>query len=824
MSAHSTAPPAAPNDDLVRLDSLRAAVVGRTVRAPFRLGLVVVLAARLAAAAQPCPDEPGLDGIACRIEGLGVRAGAASSRLAAARTACDAGHTADAIRELRGMGRALARAGNDADVLLTDALRRATIDRFRRHPCPELVDVLSPRRGERVPDGDAFVLLRLAAAADPATLSVRLDDDPPVALDPGAVSDTQASVRLRCSGGQRVLHVTIRSRDGTRDDLETVPISCGGDGVLGAEIESLIMADYVPERLRVVPVRPLRGGTTVALVATRALRTTGGRLHASAAFRAAAGLPPRNAHGPTAIVTDDPLDPRNPFPSQALVRPDGTVVIPDGFSARGLPALPRLDGVRAFLRRLDAGSEEHHGFSPNGFAVLGFDAAIRLDEATADRIFLLEIAPGTGLRALLDALERERKLDRRRVVAATVFPIEDLPAELAAIHEQIRSRPTPAIDFADPDPTDTRAFGIFHPGDSAFAAFFGGNPPSPVGAMVRASFPSPDYRENGRFLARFLDGSVEPPEVRIEFLLALPRGTPPFPTVVIQHGFGGDDTIVAQFAADFTAAGLALIGIPAPEHGPRGNFLDFFDFDDFNAFGNNFRQSSVDLFTLTRLLTSGLDIDGDGVPDLRQGRLGYLGQSLGGVIGGVFTAVEPGIAVSVLNVPGGKLSQLAGAVSPLAAPFLARFATEAGISLHVCGGDPTGAACNTAADCAPGIGCGDNPDFTALLDAAALDFQTQLDPGDGTTYAHLLRLDPAGAVPKPVLVQEGIGDMIVANPLTEALARAIALPANRADTASGGVAGLWRFPPPAGHGILDLPEVRAQAVRFLATGGTILSP
>jgi hypothetical protein len=794
------------------------------VRASRSLALVVVLAAHLARAAQPCPDEPGLDGVACRVDELGARASTASLRLDAARTACDAGHTADAVRELRGMARPLARAGDDADVVLTDALRRATIDRLRRHPCPELVDVLSPRRGERIPDGNAFVLLRLAAAADPATLSVRLDDDPPVALDPGAVSDTQASVRLRCEGGLRQLHVTIRSRDGARNDLETVPISCGSDGILGAEIESLIMADYVPERVRVVPVRPLRGGTTVALVATRALRTTGGRLHASAAFRAAAGLPPRDTRGPTAIVTDDPLDARNPFPSQALIRADGTIVIPDGFSARGLPALPRLDGVRAVLRRLDAGSEEHHGFSPNGFAVLGFDAAIRLDDATADRLFLLEVASSTDLRGLLDALERERRLDRRRVVAATVFPIENLPAELAAIRGQIRARPAPAIDFTDPDPTDARAFGIFHPGDSAFAAFFGGNPPSPLGAMVRASFPSPDYRENGRFPARFLDSSDEPPEVPIEFLLALPRGTPPFPTVVIQHGFGGDDTIVAQFAGDFTAAGLALIGIPAPEHGPRGNFLDFFDFDDFNAFGNNFRQSSVDLLTLTRLLASGLDVDGDGAPDLRGDRLGYLGQSLGGVIGGVFTAVEPGIAVSVLNVPGGKLSQLAGAVSPLAQPFLARFATEAGISVRVCGGDPIAAPCSTDADCGPGIGCADNPDFTALLDAAALDFQTQLDPGDGAAYAHLLRLDPLGAAAKPVLVQEGIGDMVVANPLTEALARAIALPANRADAAAGGVAGLWRFPPPEGHGILALPNVRAQAVRFLLTGGTSLSP
>jgi len=224
------------------------------------------------------------------------------------------------------------------------------------------------------------------------------------------------------------------------------------------------------------------------------------------------------------------------------------------------------------------------------------------------------------------------------------------------------------------------------------------------------------------------------------------------------------------------------------------------------------------------MLRNGLDIDGDGVPEIRPHDFGFLGQSLGGVVGGVYTPVDPNITFAVLNVPGGKLSQLAGAVSPLAGPFLARFATQAGIPVQVCGGDPTGTACTGAADCSAGVSCLGNPDFAALLDAAAFDFQTQLDPGDGSCYARWLRLEPQGVGPKPVLVQEGIGDMVVANPLTEALARAIALPANRADSAAGGVAGLWRFPPPQGHGILALPNVRAQAIGFLATGGTTLSP
>jgi hypothetical protein len=795
------------------------------VRAALLLSFVLLAGVARAQAPTPCPDEPGLDALSCRVQSLATVPDTATHRLERARGACAAGRTSAAVRELRGLGRVLASVPGSPDVLLADALRRATIDRLRRQPCPELVEVLRPRRHESVPGGALFVLLRLAHDADPATLAVRLDDDPPAAFPPGAVSSTQAWLRLPCDAGERVLHVTARSRDGARIDAETVPVACDTAHVLGADVEALVQHDYVAERLRVVPVRPLLGGATYALVATRRLRTSRGHVHASAAFRAAAGLPARGTRGAEAIFTDDPLDARNPFPSVRLLRVDGTIVIPDGFTARGVPMIPRLDGVRTFLSGLDRGSEEHHGFSPNTFAVVGFTAPTRLDEATADRIFLVEVRRGTDLPALLDALERERGLDRRGVAVATIFPIEDLPGELAAIRAQIRARPAPPIDFTDPDPGDARAFGVFHPGDSAFGAFFGGNPPSPVGTMVRASFPSPDYRVAGRFPERFLDGSAVPPGVSIDFVLALPAsGAPPYPTVVIQHGFGGDNSIVAQFAGAFTSAGLALIGIPAPEHGARGNFLDFFDFDDFNAFGNNFRQASVDLLALTRLLAAGLDVDGDGHADVRGDGLGYLGQSLGGVIGGVFTAVEPAITTAVLNVPGGKLSQLAGAVSPLAEPFLARFAARAGIPLRVCGGDPTAPACTTDATCAPGVACVSNPDFTALLDAAAPNFQAQLDPGDGSAYAHLLRLRPVGLAPKPVLVQEGIGDAIVANPLTEALARAIALPANRPDEAAGGVAGLWRFPPPAGHGILGLPRVRAQALDFLASGGTRLSP
>src|SRR4029450_7639027 len=156
----------------------------------------------------------------------------------------------------------------------------------------------------------------------PPPPAVPLDGPPPVSFPPGAVSATQAWLRLRCEPGHRVLRVSARSRDG-RVDSEAVPIACGEDDALGADVESLVLHDYVAERLRVVPVRALRGGATYALVATRQLRTTRGHVHASATFRILAGLPRRTARGPEAIFTDDPLDARNPFPSLGLLRADG---------------------------------------------------------------------------------------------------------------------------------------------------------------------------------------------------------------------------------------------------------------------------------------------------------------------------------------------------------------------------------------------------------------------------------------------------------------------------------------------------------------------
>lgn len=115
----------------------------------------------------------------------------------------------------------------------------------------------------------------------------------------------------------------------------------------------------------------------------------------------------------------------------------------------------------------------------------------------------------------------------------------------------------------------------------------------------------------------------------------------------------------------------------------------------------------------------------------------------------------------------------------------------------------------------------EHPFFPAYV-ARMLDIgQHALDPVDGLNYARRWRVEPFPGQPaRRVLLQEGIGDLLVPNESTEALARAGGLEANVPMRDPMGVAGLWRFEPPGGHGIFARPDVRAQAIRFLLSGGT----
>jgi hypothetical protein len=77
---------------------------------------------------------------------------------------------------------------------------------------------------------------------------------------------------------------------------------------------------------------------------------------------------------------------------------------------------------------------------------------------------------------------------------------------------------------------------------------------------------------------------------------------------------------------------------------------------------DNFRQQIIDLSQVVNVLRSpGLDAQlsaqGVSVP-LDVDHIDYVGQSLGGILGTLYTAVSPEVRHVVLNVPGGRLTQL----------------------------------------------------------------------------------------------------------------------------------------------------------------------
>lgn len=144
----------------------------------------------------------------------------------------------------------------------------------------------------------------------------------------------------------------------------------------------------------------------------------------------------------------------------------------------------------------------------------------------------------------------------------------------------------------------------------------------------------------------------------------------PFDVVLVQHGVGGWRLSANAIANDLAASCLATVAIDFPLHGgripgaaslhpktyPMGSGANFLTADVLRT-KNHFIQAASDVFTLTEAIRLGELEDlipaGGGV---FSGKMGYLGISLGSIIGTSVIASDPNLEVAVLNVPSGKLS------------------------------------------------------------------------------------------------------------------------------------------------------------------------
>jgi hypothetical protein len=183
-------------------------------------------------------------------------------------------------------------------------------------------------------------------------------------------------------------------------------------------------------------------------------------------------------------------------------------------------------------------------------------------------------------------------------------------------------------------------------------------------------------------------------DAQLPFVAVLPPGTPPaggWPVAVYGHGFTRSTADVLLAATTNATRGIATVATNVVGHGSgpdsawvitRGTeetrlptYGRGVDQDDNGTIESTegssatgdaapassrdaLRQTAVDVMTLVRSV-GGTDVDDDGTPDLSGEDVTYFGQSFGGIYGTMLTGADPAVARSVLNVPGGPITEIA---------------------------------------------------------------------------------------------------------------------------------------------------------------------
>lgn len=127
-------------------------------------------------------------------------------------------------------------------------------------------------------------------------------------------------------------------------------------------------------------------------------------------------------------------------------------------------------------------------------------------------------------------------------------------------------------------------------------------------------------------------------------------GTPPYPCVIIMHGYGGDKNGLQILAPAFALRGIATLAIDAEYHGdrkqPGNDILSTYIYRNRDALV----QTVIDLRRAVDFLQSRQEIDGK--------RIGYIGLSMGGILGGIVAGVDERIQAPILIVAGGDWGYL----------------------------------------------------------------------------------------------------------------------------------------------------------------------
>jgi hypothetical protein len=415
------------------------------------------------------------------------------------------------------------------------------------------------------------------------------------------------------------------------------------------------------------------------------------------------------------------------------------------------------------------------------------------------------------------------------ILAISIFTTQSATAVLEKIRDQVKAdTPAPADFLLGPGGTRT-VFALNNVSSMSLnlqtgtAPTFTSAPPAflglllstlraisgVVGTIAYGKYVSPNYEEMGQVIPSVGTLTGEPVvqgENEIYFTLVLPSGTPPptgWPVAIFGHGATtSKDLRLFLFAAEMAERGIATIGVNAVGHGSgplstlavtptSGDPVTFLaggrgiDQNGDGVIGSDegiragaprtivnnrdgLQQTAVDLMQLVRVIEVGMDVDGDAMPDLDPSRIYYFGQSLGGIYGAIFLAVEPSVQAGVPNVPGGSNIEVLR-LSPVSRPAVgAALAARAPSLINV-----GGVVFNE------NMPLRDQPPVINTV-AGAIDIQQVFEWSEWTTqagnpvaYAPYLRKAPlVGMSPKEVIVQFAKGDKTVPNPTATALLHA----------------------------------------------------
>lgn len=472
---------------------------------------------------------------------------------------------------------------------------------------------------------------------------------------------------------------------------------------------------------------------------------------------------------------------------------------------------------------------------------------------------------------------------RLRIVGVSIFTTQSVTSTLEKVRKQIDvSTPVPASFNLGPAgartvfPLDSIASAVFRPhvaiGPAGEAILGNFNMPiaglraiPSVAALAFGKYSSPDYLGPQQFIPPVGTRTGVPTPQRMNhvfFTLILPAGTRPsagWPVAIYGHGFT-DFRHNSPFAvgASMAAAGVATIAINVVGHGfgPEGTVtvttpttaVTFpaggrgIDQNGDKSIGSTegssaggqriligssdaLRQTTIDLMQLVRQIQVGIDVDGDGSPDLDRNRIYYFGQSFGGIYGTIFLGVEPDVRVGVPNVPGGPIIDIIRLSPVFRALFVAAAQGRGFTSFN------------------ENLPLRDQPPvINTVPEAMALQNLTEQSEwasqsGNPVAYAPYIRKSPLkGNAPKSVIYQFAKGDQTVPNPTTSGIIRAGDLAEQttyfRNDTAFAAGGGMSRNPHTfltgiASAGISPIVAFKAQAqiaAFFASDGAMVIDP